>query len=516
MAQAAESSLPVEKVTVTADRPKTPAPTIDSALSHVAEDTAAARAEIPQYKASVSDLTKSFHDELGRLKSEAPKPPEIEPFKEPERVNPLSAFGSSAGLLAGLASLFTRTPLTTSLNSLSAGMQAINEGNAAAYKRAYNEWETNTQYAFKTYDAQSKAYNQLIDLAKTDYDSAMTGIKNLAAMTQDQATMSAAELRGIEGVEQLHAERERLAQQAQVNAYKVGIPAKIFDSSLNEFRMKNGREPNAQEMSQMYQRSLAGTGSTGGVMSMADLIAHYRMPMPQGYSLARMGGDQLVEAIKQINPTYNAQRYNAMNKSFQDFTSGKRSMLITAGNVAIQHLGLLRDAFGALKNNNIQAFNAAKQRWEQEMGSPLPTNFDAVAGVAADELTKFIIGGGRAGGALADREQMKETISRKMSQGQGEGVLGMYIGLMSGQMNGQRHIYDAIGLNQIQPFDDFLLPETQEALARHPGISLAPEDASTASGSKSSGGEKFIEGHVYQDANGNTARYENGKFIPVQ
>lgn len=463
-----DTAVATKPITTKAPVPN-PAPSVSGLEGDLAKQTQQAEQDITKYQDSVGKITADFHDQLNTLRQQAPKVPDLKPFQEPEQENPVSMFGSKAGLFATIASLFTRAPLTSSLNAMSAGMKAINEGNAVAYQRSYDEWKQNTEYAFKTFDAENKAYDSLLNLAKTDYDTAISGINTLAKMSEDKPAQMAMLLKGIEGIEQLNIERARLSDDMQANYFKVGIPTKIFNESINEFKIKQGRDPNSQELSNLYQQALA--GGTGGIQSTAQMIASYQIPMPTGYALKNMGGDALVGMVRQYNPGYNASKYGAIQAAYKAFTSGDRSKLITSGNVAIQHLGLLKDAFNAMQTNNVQLLNVVKQKWQVATGSPLPTNYDAISGVAADELTKFIVGGGRTGGALTDRQDMKGTIARKMAQGQGAGVFDMYIGLMAGQLNGQRKQYEADDLEQIKPFDDFLLPETASALGAHSGQS---------------------------------------------
>lgn len=448
----------------------TPKPSLGGLESQLTQQTDKAQKDITSYQDSLASVTKDFHEELGQLKSQAPKVPNGDPFKAPDEVNPISAFGSSAGLLAAIMSGFSRAPLTTSLNAMTAGMKAIKDGNSQAYSRAFDEWKTNTDYAFKTFDAQGKAYDRLLDLAKTDYDGAVNGIKQLASMTDDKAMLTANEMKGIEGVEQLHIERQRLGIEAQ-EAYGKMIPATIFNQSIKEYEVKNGKKPDAHAMQQLWMDAQYGVGSggTGGgsLQAQIDAIGHYRAKMPpQGRSNPR--NQAIADGVFAQYPNYAAEKYDGIQKSWNDFMpGGKDGSLIASGNKAIQHLGLLRDAFDAMHNGNVPLFNEAKLKWQQATGSPLPTNYAAIADVAAGELANFATngGGGGRGSTLDDRKGMQESIHRSMASGQGKGVFDSYIGLVAGQMDAKRLQYNAAGLDNMQPFDDLLLPEMKTALA---------------------------------------------------
>lgn len=249
------ATVPTETVTVTGTKPKpsaAPSTSLGGLENKLIGETNQAEKDITSYQDSVGKLTTDFHQQLSELKSQAPKPPEEKPFTPPQQQNPISAFGSTAGLLAGIASLFSRSPLTASLNAVGAGMKAINEGNSVAYQRSFDEWKANTDYAFKVFDAENRQYDSMINLAKTDYDSAVAGIKTLATMTDDKATKTALAMKGVQGVEELNIERGRLAMELQANSAKM-IPGQIFNTSLKDFVATNHRQPTAQEMGKMWQ-----------------------------------------------------------------------------------------------------------------------------------------------------------------------------------------------------------------------------------------------------------------------
>lgn len=157
------------------------------------EKTAAASAQKSLADISQKEISQysDFHKQFTDLQAKAPKLPDIKPFQAPQQQNPMSMFGSAAGILATLASFATKTPLTASLNSMTQAMKAIREGNADAYDKAFKEYQTNTDYALKMNDLENKQYEQSIDMLKTDYDAGMAALQNQAHMTQDKAMLAA-------------------------------------------------------------------------------------------------------------------------------------------------------------------------------------------------------------------------------------------------------------------------------------------------------------------------------------
>lgn len=437
----------------------------ESLVSTLNAEVAEAKANSAKIKTDLEGITSGFHTKMGELKALMPKPPEMKKFEPPEQVDPIAAFGSSAGLLAGIASLFTRTPLTTSLKAMTAGMQAIQQGNAHAYEKAFEEWQENTDYAFKAFDEQNKAYDQMIDLAKTDYDAAIRGITQIAAMTDDQVMMTVSQMGELSKIENLNISRAELNMKTQEAAFNVGVPAKILSGKIAAYKVQNGgQSPPPEKLAQMYQEAKNG-GASGGMLATAEMIAKGQIPMPTGYALTRMGGNELVTMVKQLKPDFSATLYPAKQNALKAFYAGDRGRLVTAANVGIQHLAVLEELMDALHNGDVPRANAIRQRFAAETGVAAPTNMDAAKQIVGDEIVKFVAGGGRGAGAVFDREEIGKNLNRSGSPAQMKGLIGTYKHLMAGQLDGQRKQYEATGLEDIQPFDTYLMPETIQALS---------------------------------------------------
>jgi hypothetical protein len=145
--------------------------------------------------------------------------------------------------------------------------------------------------------------------------------------------------------------------------------------------------------------------------------------------------------------------------------NGYNGKSVTSFNVVTQHLGLLRQVADALEQGDkgIQTLNRLSTAWQQEFGSPIPTNFDAVKRFVLTELTKAILPGG---GAVFDRVEAQDTINRWQTNEQINEGIDQYIGLMGGQIAGQRKSYEAgSGRND---FDQrYLSPATKNLIEAH-------------------------------------------------
>lgn len=156
----------------------------------------------------------------------------------------------------------------------------------------------------------------------------------------------------------------------------------------------------------------------------------------------RMGGvgTKVFTLAKQMDPTFDMQKadaqFRAMERTENDFTSGKEATLVRSNNNAIEHLGLLDQARVALRNHDLQALNAIGNWVGVQSGSDVTTVFDHIASRVGDEVSKaFIPGGGSAG----ERVAAAGGYNSKMSDQQLQSNIRADIHLMDSQ---QRNLQD--------------------------------------------------------------------------
>ena len=116
--------------------------------------------------------------------------------------------------------------------------------------------------------------------------------------------------------------------------------------------------------------------------------------------------------------------------------------------------------YSALKNGDVMALNRLKNNFQTQFGYPAPNDVAALSSIIGGEVVKATVG---AQNALGDREEVRQSISRDLSQMQADSVIDKYQKLMGGQLNARRFAYEqATGLHN---FDDrFLLPRSQQVL----------------------------------------------------
>lgn len=228
--------------------------------------------------------------------------------------------------------------------------------------------------------------------------------------------------------------------------------------------------PNAQTMGDPQLRASA-----------AKAIANYQIPPPSAFTLRSQQGQALLAEVMKQNPDYQAQKYGQYQAGYKAFSTGKQGDTVRSLNVWVQHSQILQTAAKALDNGNIPLFNQASNLWKAQTGSPLPSNFDAVRNVYAEEATKAILGGA---GALGDREEVRKTINSSQSPQALAGVANEYTNLAAGQLAGLKRQYqNATGRKDFETLLDPLTARTLEAHATaasqplSPGRKLSPQQA---------------------------------------
>jgi hypothetical protein len=177
-------------------------------------------------------------------------------------------------------------------------------------------------------------------------------------------------------------------------------------------------------------------------------------------SLSTKGGhrEAVLGMASKYDPTFNSQEYPTRQQARVRFSSGPQGDTIRSMNVAIDHLATLHEYADALKNGDVRLINSIGNKFKEQFGYDAPTNFDAVKSIVGAEVSKAIVG---SKGALADREEIRNTLNRAGSPDQLVGPIAAYKKLMAGQVKGLKQQYEASGLKD---FDKKLFPATIKEL----------------------------------------------------
>lgn len=206
-------------------------------------------------------------------------------------------------------------------------------------------------------------------------------------------------------------------------------------------------------------------------------VADYEID-PRTTSIKGGHREQVMSAVAQYDPTYDQNTFGSRAKAIKDFSTGNQGNSIRSFDVAVDHLDTLQKYVAAMKNGDIPLLNKLKNAWQQETGSSLPTNVQAVAPIVGAEVSKAIIGSNN---ALADREELRQPLQGARSPEQLSGAIEAYKSLMTGQLKGLGKQYeDTTGKKN---FNTRLRPNTLKVLmgdqATTEGSSSQPNTTST-------------------------------------
>lgn len=190
----------------------------------------------------------------------------------------------------------------------------------------------------------------------------------------------------------------------------------------------------------------------------ARMVANYE-ESPNDFPTKGAVRATVVDDAKRFNKDFNEQNYPASQRAYTNFNAGPESRTVRSLNVATDHLDTLRQAAAALGNGNITLANGILQKYREETGSPLPTNFDSIKQAVSSEIAKVVVGGPT---ALQDRDEMSNRASRSQSPDQLNGIFDGFTKLMGGQMKGLKQQYESTTYRK--DFDKYLLPSTRNAI----------------------------------------------------
>ncbi len=168
-------------------------------------------------------------DALFASPTNIPKPPKLEEIPKPRAEqfrDPYQAFQSPAIVLAGIASLFTRQPLTTAFNSAAATLKGFHDGDKEVMEWHRQQWKDSVEQALQQNQKEMTAYRAAMEAASLSVADRAARMQAIAAGVGDDNMIAAIREGNIDLQWKLLDTRE----QAQ--------------TKLNEFKLKflEGRE----------------------------------------------------------------------------------------------------------------------------------------------------------------------------------------------------------------------------------------------------------------------------------
>jgi hypothetical protein len=315
------------------------------------------------------------------------------PFSPPPQTDPKAVWASTAMLMAGLGSLFTRQPLTTAMNAAAGVIKAYRDGDTAAAQSAFTQWKAAQDAALKVANFEQDTYRNLIDQLRDMRD----------------ATGKEAEAKRKDIMAQFNAQGVALQDQIAAQEKSADEAIRVFDARQMWARMmalSGGKVEEQNDLQQSlealkrspkYERALRADSLDGGHRTL-DLIGEQHQAL--GHQMDQTEQDSHAEAIvKDLtrSPVYTA---------WQAAQSGIEEMEQVQAHPELVRNGVISQA--VIADKFTQAFNGGRaiRGFQMKMNTDHAGLMDR-AQAYANQL--------RAGGQLSDAQIRDMTNAAELS-----------------------------------------------------------------------------------------------------
>jgi len=385
--------------------------------------------------------------------------------------NPVEALGKFLPLLALLGGAMNKKYAMGALNSATAAMNAQKAGDFEKRDQEHLNYLTDQKRLIENNAIVLQEYENALKKYTTDQATAVAEMTMIANKHQDLnmlSTLASGNVKTLGSV--IEANKNALAP--VVELYKASIQAKAGkniklmsgpDGSIIRVNVATGEAFDAAG-NPLAEIPKGSTNITGGGRSPASQVfTKYRQDHPLATA----------EELQAEN-----QRLIAGQRVSANLASGKDHTTVMAFSTAVAHLDLIRDLAKALNNpTDIRTINELWNRVGTELNWHGTRDFDAARQLVANEIVKAVSG---SAGALADRQEAKDQLSRASTAEALGSAIDVYQQLMASQLESIKIMYTANGGEAAIPFNNFLQPRARQVLQQAEASSLQP----TADGSQ--------------------------------
>jgi hypothetical protein len=218
------------------------------------------KAATAQYASDEARASETETKELGAEEKTAGAmvPPKLEVPPEPKvkTTNPQQIWASAAMMLAGLAPLLTRTPLTTAMNAASQVLTAYRTGDQEAANAAFATWKQASENAIQMANFQQKAYDEALagverrerltieERGQADRE-AEAKFRATASAFNDETAFARFQEGGLKAVAELQEQRQKWAEQIEEH-----MPKLVEQHAFMQAANKLFNDPRYQELQQ--------------------------------------------------------------------------------------------------------------------------------------------------------------------------------------------------------------------------------------------------------------------------
>lgn len=194
-------------------------PTI-SEMAAKKDEPASKNSSVTEFKGA-QKKTQADLDALMAKGPESPGPKPTEPTQQ--NTDPWQTFGSPAMIVASLASLFSRAPLTSALNAGGEVMKAQANKDAAAYQQAMDKFKTSMEQYWKLADYEKDVWKTAIEVDKDK-------LSSIAAAFKDEAYVKLSEAQGQEAAIQGKLKQFEFQDKMKEAQDKINVKADTIDA----------------------------------------------------------------------------------------------------------------------------------------------------------------------------------------------------------------------------------------------------------------------------------------------
>lgn len=164
-------------------------------------------------------------------------------------------------------------------------------------------------------------------------------------------------------------------------------------------------------------------------------LAEGKMSFPSSRALSKPYWQEMMKAVSQYDPNFDAVNYKARASTRRDFTSGVSARNISALNTAIGHLGSLKKSAKKLKNTDYPAYNwianiTARHTGDTEVQAALKET-QASATAVAGELAKVFRSSGM---SVAEIDEWKEELGTSNTPAETDSIINKAVDLMNSRL----------------------------------------------------------------------------------
>lgn len=180
---------------------------------------------------TAQDIVNKGDEELKPLKDKAAKDANAVPVlptvengglksqPKPDTSNdPTKGWISTIGVLGAIGSMFTRRPMTNSMNAAAAALNSMKAGEAEDFKNKMEAWKTENDNAFKLLDYQQNIYKSILENDRLSVEEKRAEIGAHASAFKDDIAADHMKNSDLIGFQQLQIDRDKAADAAKKNS----------------------------------------------------------------------------------------------------------------------------------------------------------------------------------------------------------------------------------------------------------------------------------------------------------